>query len=277
MTGLDNESKDEEVVDTRDDIPEFTERSEADMPILSASSIKSYKTCPRQYYFNKVADVDGTQVSPKRYRHLGSAVHEAIETVLEEHGYDSDTIVADLQREYEQTPYIDAMSQEMVGKGKNYLETAGRYLMKNQYEIKDIEVPKEIPITIGDQETRIRGIIDVATPEYIIDWKTGTIRDDTPEEEMIQGSTYVKLFEELYSYRPEGVKFVYLKEQTEREIDADPEHWDFTETWAQKLLKAVEEEDFAGKPWDAPCFFCDFHPYCPDHKTGYGNINWEDF
>jgi len=242
---------------------------------LSASAIKKYRTCPEQYRFSYLSDKTPTKAS-KGYLSLGSAVHEAIERVLKDDSplYE-DRLERDLKREYrngdEQPP------DDMFDDGIEYLEVAARFLSAMEPEIVGVEVDSEFGLSRPDIDSRFRGIMDVATGGEIWDWKTGRIRDDTPVEEKIQGAVYMKCFEKEYGKPPEGIRFVYLKEEKQRKLETSDEIWDEMLGYARDVVEGKKNDEYPPDPADGDCFWCAYESHCHASPVGAGGIDYIKF
>lgn len=241
---------------------------------LSASAIKAYRSCPEQYRFKYHTDKYGTKAS-RGYLSLGSAVHEAIESVLEEDPpLFQDRLARDFKREYRngdtQPP------DDMKSDGEDYLDVAARFLEAKDPEIVGVEMDSQFGLSRPDIDSRFRGIMDVATQNEIWDWKSGRIRDDTPIEEKIQGAVYMKCFEQEYGKPPDNIRFIYLKEEKERKLETDDEIWEKMLEYAHDLIQGEEKGEYPAEPGDQ-CFWCGYESFCDSSPVGAGGIDYLNF
>lgn len=241
---------------------------------LSASAIKTHKSCPEKWRFKYRTDVSPTKAG-KGFAELGIAVHEAIETVLQnDPEYEESVLNHEIRQEYNKR--AEDVDQSMYEDGLDYLEVAARYLAANQPTIRGVEMDSEFGLSRSDIDHRFRGIMDVATQDEIWDWKTGRIRDDTPLEEKIQGAVYMRAYQEQYGEPPENVRFVYLKEESERILEPSDEVWNTMIKYAKQLIQAKESKEFPADPAPSKCFFCAHEFNCEASPVGFGGVDFND-
>lgn len=251
-----------------------------DVPRISASQIKKYRNCPKQYWFSYKTDKEGTKAS-KGYLDLGSAVHIAIEEILGDNkpAKYRNKLTHDLKKRYRQTEEaqeLKKLDESMFQDGLDYLEVAARYIDSRDVDIVGIEEEMAYSLARDDVNARVTGIMDVATENEIWDWKTGTIRDDTGVDETIQGAIYMRGYEKEHGEPPDAVRFVYLKEEKERKVEPNDETWDSMLKYARSLMKGIRNEDYEASPGDL-CYFCGYEGYCDASPVGAGDIEYEKF
>jgi len=195
------------------------------IPTISASKLKTYKTCQKQYY-NKyiVAKEDRTQEQKNVAALLGSALHKAIEEKYKSgksptgifQGYMSDKIV-----EWEAAGYeikmLDYYSRAIIV-GKGILKDFP-WDMFNPIELEyafTLPFPnKENPIV------NITGLIDMIDMNgSVIDHKSATYApnvDDVSND--AQFLIYAFAYEQIHGVRPYKVIWNHLR--TNRQIEAD--------------------------------------------------------
>lgn len=245
---------------------------ESDSYPLSPSAIKTFTKCPEQWRLKYRTDLDATKAG-KGYAGLGIAVHESIEEVLKSDAEYSESVLNhELRQEYNRR--ADDVRDDMYGDGLDYLEVAARYIAAKQPSLRGVEMDSEFGLSRPDVNIRFRGIVDVATMSEVWDWKTGRIRDDTPLEEKIQGAVYMRAFQEQYGQPPEQIRFVYLKEESERILDPSDEVWDTMIERAKALLQAQDSDNFPADPAPSKCFFCGMEFHCDSSPVGLGGIEW---
>lgn len=238
---------------------------------ISASQIKTFWKCPKQYWYKYRTEKEPTKIS-KGYRELGIAVHESIELVLEQPNITFSESHLDRRFKQQYRELDPDVSSSMYDDGLDFLEVAARYVAAKEPRIRDVE--KEVVYGLGrdDIDSNIKAIIDVCTENEIWDWKTGRVRDDTPMEEKIQGAIYMKAYERAYGVPPDRIQFIYLKEESERTLKPSDAVWDEMIEKAAGLIEEIERGNWKGNPGD-PCFWCGYEIYCEDSEVGVGNID----
>lgn len=246
---------------------------------LSASQLKTFERCPRQYWYSYLTNYQ-PQSDGNEYTAVGSAVHEAIEEVLlEEPNLRSEPrLKSRFRAAYEETADPEAIG-DLYDNGIDYVSVAARYLgTRTDLTIPDGGVEKRIKFKIdrSDIDSEVRSILDVASEDEILDWKTGKIRDDSKTKEQLQGATYALAFKHEKGYWPDSVRFVYLKEETVRTLEADPEHMERMLSQARRVQDAKRRGDFEAKPGDG-CYWCGYELYCGASEAGVGQMDWANW
>lgn len=241
---------------------------------ISASAIKSFYSCPKQYQFRYKTDKPSTKAS-QGFLELGSAVHEAIEYALKQ---DTPLQKNQLKGAFHQAYYKvnGKVPDDMDDDAKQYLNVAARFLSSKSPNIQGIEKKFKFGLARQDIDSRFRGIMDITTENEIWDWKTGRVRDETPIEEKIQGAVYMRGFYELYDTYPESISFIYLKEEKQRTIESSDEVWDEMISHASDLVEAQNVGEYEATP-GGQCFFCGYEQFCPQSPTGAGDVDWVNF
>jgi hypothetical protein len=138
------------------------------MPPVSHSGLSKFETCPRQYYFTKVAK---TVVEPATvHTDWGNVVHKALE----------DRLMLG-------TPLPEGMAQ--------YEPIAAKMLAKQATGTVAVMAEKKLAITKDLRETSweasdawVRAILDVVVDGgrsvYLADWKTGKVKYDHDQLDM---------------------------------------------------------------------------------------------
>jgi hypothetical protein len=238
---------------------------------LSASKLKKYDKCPRRF---ELAYLEGFRgFGPEnRYLRRGSAVHEAIETVLigfDDRLGDERFVNERLKIYFSNHDYgLSEDDREFV---MDCFEVASSYLAKRDPEVVAVEKEVEFGVQSLQVDRDFGGYIDLITPSTVVDWKTGNV-DGKERDEMIQGAVYMAGFVNERGHPPEKVEFVYLKEEKVRSVDPSDDVWDTMITVARRMLSDVESGDFEAKPSEDKCHFCDMEVFCDASPVGAGGI-----
>lgn len=245
---------------------------------ISASQVKTFSSCPKQWEFRYQSDQEPTK-DKMEYLNLGSRIHEAIEDALTADsppplGH-KEAVKAAIQNLYREKDEYE-VPDEMFKDGLEYCEKAAEYIAKREPDIRGIEVREEFQINRTGMSTGVTAIMDVATQTEIWDWKTGRIRDDTPHQEKIQGSIYMAGFYSKYGVEPQSIKFVYVKEGKVRSIDPDDDIWQYMLKHAKKLIHAKETGEFPPDPGEK-CYWCGYEMVCPGAKVSVAGVPYEEY
>lgn len=247
-------------------------------PRASASQIKKYKSCPKAFWFRYLSDKRGTKAD-KGYLAMGSAVHEAIETVLEEFPdlRDRDDLEYKFLNEYDRLVHDHGeydVPPSMEDDARDCLGMAAKYVSKRtDAEIVGIEDRIHYDISRPDASEEMIGIMDVTTDSEIWDWKTGRVRE---HDEVIQGAVYMGAFSAVYDRKPDCIKFVYLKEGKVRTLDPTKENWDEMVKWLKYMREGTDEGNYEAEPGDF-CYWCSHEFFCDASPAGCGDVDWADY
>jgi len=248
---------------------------------LSASGIKSFRGCEKQYWYKYISDIERPEEEEPEHFSIGNTVHDSLEQVLQEEGtldMSEDELLSRL-REVERSLDYNYDDSEKV---QTCLEFAAKYISGYVTDIVSVEDRFEVDMKgidfvgyadlIGDVDDRGNQLNDV-----IIDWKTGKENDEWKER--IQGGMYVKMFHEIYGRWPDSIQFIYLNEGT-RSVhnrmddgnilwnDYQNEYWDEIEGDISDISNALYNDEFEAKPESSRCHFCDFKYHCAEGGIG---------
>jgi RecB family exonuclease len=247
---------------------------------LSASRIKKYQSCPKQYFYDYLSDVEPPEEGEVEHFEIGNAVHDSIEEALHEEN------VLDLKQNdlYDRLKEIESELDYNYSDRKKVetcLEFAAKFINKYVTSITTVEDEMNME-EMGIEFTGFADLIgnvddgDGELSDVVIDWKTGK---ENPEwKEKIQGGVYVKMFYEEYGRWPESIQFVYLNEGTrsvhnrisDGEImwnDMQNEYWDEIKGYISNMTNSAYKGEFEAKPSDN-CYWCDFKYSCEDGGRG---------
>lgn len=241
---------------------------------MSASGIKKFNDCPKSWWFRYISDYESVDGETK-YLDLGNAVHDAIEALLATEEL-SELEEMDIRIRYEERADHYGVPPDLRSTGLDCTFRAIDYAVSRESEILGVEDEVIFDIDRPDISSEVRAKMDVATDTEIWDWKTGSIRDDTPLKEKIQGAVYMAAYRVEYGHAPEKIRFVYLKEEQVRSLDPSDEIWSTMLTHARSLAAAKEEETYPAQPGDG-CHWCDYQMYCAEGGGVGTNFDWNQW
>lgn len=246
---------------------------------LSASRIKTHASCPKKYELKYIQELEAMK-GAKGYGQLGSWVHLTLENVLSKNPNETNeqALLANFKREFfklEDSDEIDvsAVDDRQKDTGLDCLPVAARFIATHQPNIDGLEVPVNFHIDNPNIDRTVYGKMDVVADGEVWDWKTGTIRETTERDELIQGSTYMAGYHKEYGELPKAIRFIYIKEEKQREIEPTEESWQSMVQYARRLVQDEEKGEFEAKPEQGKCYFCSYEMACPASKVGFGQIN----
>lgn len=259
---------------------------------LSASGIKTFRDCPKQFWYEYLSDVPEPTEGKVEHFEIGNAVHESIEAVLQTDGLkemDSEELLDVLYSRESELEY----EYDDRKKAETCLKTASRWIASFVKEVKLVEekwkmerdglVFKGIADLVAD--------VDMGESLYedcIVDWKTGQLYDsqEDPEKaktqmwkEKIQGGMYAEMFHEKHGRYPDAILFVYLNEEEQStharmqngEVfwnEFENKYWTEIEKYKNRILQAKNDDEWEARPQQSRCYFCPYKFHCRDSGVG---------
>ena len=244
---------------------------------LSASKLKQFARCPESFYHTYMMGRRGL-VPENRYIRRGNAVHETLESVLRADPVWTDELSVQLKAAYHNFGGQDEwdLSDEDHRFVIECLEVAARYLVKLAPEVRAVELEVEFGVSDPRIWRDFGGFVDLATDRGVLDWKTGK-SEGKELDEALQGGVYMAGYAHEFGEVPEYVRFVYLKEETVRSVDPSDELWDTVIDHADRVLRAIERDEFPADPESSKCHWCDVEPFCSASPVGGGNVDWSEY
>lgn len=218
------------------------------LPRVSASKLKLYEACPKQYLAKYLVPQEGELVSI--YGVSGSAIHKAIEMKYKE-GTDPITTFAGRRRKFV-TAEVDRFEDytRVLAEGYNILDAFDFSWYK------PVDLEKHFKLPYPNEENAIctiEGYMDLVEDDRVVDFKSGKDKVDIAYvEQDLQFIIYYWAFGQIYGKLPKRVTYHRLKDHTM--VDGR----DFNLT---KLNDIIEE--FLNDPMEyelVPCEKC--HTWC---------------
>lgn len=248
---------------------------------LSPSKIQTYMTCPLSYYFRYVEKI---QTIKNGRAWMGSAVHKGIETAYNKQNNQAG-IEEYLKSFRAQDQEINWQEEEPINVEKEGLNLLQVYLESKTFKnlkILNTEYEIFIPFSIAenlktiqfiyDSDTqdsnKIHCILDAATKNGIIDWKT-TKRKWTQDqiERNIQFNIYALAFLYLNGQQEVPIQAHILISKKEPEIQIletkkTQEDFKITRQIIFQIIKAIQNEIFYPNPNMLCENYCDYKSLC---------------
>ena len=248
---------------------------------LSASGVKKFATCPKQFMYKYVDKPDIAEPEDPKFFKVGNSVHESIENVLEEHPdlRDQEMLLSLLRDENRSLEYdYGSDNEEQV---QTCLETASKYISNHVDEVQTIE--DRWTMDLEKFDISFVGYSDLTADNRIIDWKTG--KPASQLEEKIQAGVYIELYKEELGKVPEGVEFVYLKEgelSQHNRVSEDDVFWsesrnkyfDTVMDYTKKIMRCEAKGEWPAEGSGDDCYWCDFKFVCADSPIGAENVEY---
>lgn len=255
---------------------------------LSASGVKKFIQCPKQFYLHYLSDLPEPEEGEVEHFQVGNSVHDSLENVLldEPDIDDQERFLEKLEAEEETLEYNYSDNDKV----DNCLQTASRWITSFVKEVKHVEEKWKME----RDGIEYRGLADlIADVEQdgelyentVVDWKTGSVNEEWKER--IQGGMYAEMHNEIYGEYPEAIVFVYLDEETQsfhpRISDGEVfwnqkenKYWSEIKEWKGKILQSEALDEWEAKPEQSKCYFCSYKHYCSDSPIGAEDVGMNE-
>jgi len=251
---------------------------------LSASGIKSFVRCPRQFWYKYISEIEPPDDGMPDFFAVGNTIHESIEAVLNEYPENIDDgafLKSAFLGKSDNLDY-DYSDDDKVD---NCFATASRWISSFVSEVKCVEEHWEMErdgITYFGMADLVADVEQNGElyENAIVDWKSGQVIDEDEEwKERVQGGMYAEMFYEEYGEYPDAIIFVYLDEEQQslhaRIRDGKVywnehknDYWEEIAKYKNKILLSESKDDWKAKPEQSKCYFCDFKHHCKYSGVG---------
>lgn len=244
-----------------------------DLPVISASKLKVYKTCARQYYYKYILPYHDRPPEHKNVAALmGTALHEAIELRYKEGKSPTfifQSVMTDTIQEWEDKKYQINGSDYFPRAMKVGKEILTKFNW-DQFNPQELEYNFTLPFPNKDNPiVMINGLIDMIDMSgMVIDHKSASYAPAQDElDHDPQFILYAWAYEQMYKAKPYKVIWNHLR--TAKLIEANIEH-----NYADKLLQLERDiqamlaaDSFARRQMDQVCRTkCSFYINCYGEK-----------
>lgn len=232
----------------------------------SASRVKTFDDCEKQYWFGYHSGLEPTKPDNK-YAKYGSAVHEAIEIALIQ---GLDNLRDHATEQFYRIADKHGLDDDMVDKGSKHIRLAAKFITSQDKDITQVEA--EIPFTISAIDQHMAAKLDVVAEDEIWDWKTGKHRD----RDWLQATVYKAAFVAEYGFEPSRVRFIYLQHGDIDNHDPGREEFEKLVEYLKRIRAADEAGQYPARPGEQ-CYWCDYEYYCPAADVGMGGVDAEAY
>jgi DNA helicase II / ATP-dependent DNA helicase PcrA len=233
---------------------------------LSAGAIERYDNCPLQFKLQREWKIPGSVSANLLY---GNVAHQVLKDYF-------DAVIAGKPRTAEQSvalfmemmtaaPFDDAHQRDLyIAKGKGEIaefvaaQTAAAFP-------KVLHTEKSFDIKVND--IRVTGRVDRIddlgdNTVRIVDYKSGTPKDQEKAKRSIQLSIYALAAKEAWGYDAQKLVLYNLEDQSEAEATRDAAELDAARERVRKVAESIAAGDFHAKPGQN-CSYCDYRELCP--------------
>ena len=247
-----------------------TYRPEVPEPLkLSPSSVMAYRSCPQQFLFEKLWQIEG---EAKATLTFGRVVHSTIKRAMLEMKKGRDLPFEEVQRIYE-TEWSaigfedDYQEQEYKKDGLQQLRTFHAAMMESLPKILEQEKGFELDL---ENNVIVKGRIDQINSlgrkdVEIVDYKTGKPRKESEAKKDLQLSIYAIAVKEILELNPVRLVFHYLQNNQRQETTRDAKQLDEAQKMIEEVAAEIRAGEFVAKP-GFQCRGCAYRPICPAYE-----------
>ena len=254
----------------------------------SASSINTYKQCPRKYYYNYIEKIKSL---PNIYCLRGNALHSTLEeffnldiSILSEGSYEIElTIISHevFRKEWEnrieeinniglepaKLAFFKKESEDMLNTWlKAFFKKLGIEMKERSFKDAFERLRPQTELYFESQKYQVRGYIDaiheIEGQITLMDYKTSK-KDSMTEEYKLQLGIYSLLYYEKFGKVPDRVGLDLLR-HGERIIDVDDALVERAKKETLAMVERTSSDDKETYPMQESrlCYWCDFKKFC---------------
>lgn len=232
---------------------------------ISYSQVDNYLICPLRYKYSYVLKIP---VAPNHSLSFGNTIHETLKEFHTQKMFGKDLDLEQLLKIYEKNwnplGYIDEKHRNLrFESGKNLLE--GYYNKNKDTKFKHLGIEKSFNLAIDGIKMfgKIDRIDELPNGEIeIIDYKTGSEKDQKEVDQDAQMTIYAMAAKEALNINPKEMVLYYVEsgekrytKRTDKQIEAEKEK-------IKDVVKGIKKGDFEATP-GRHCTWCDYKDICP--------------
>ncbi len=255
LFGLESGFRDPKIQSSTTFVPNF----------LSFSQIDTYKSCPLQYKYKYVL---GIPVAPNHALSYGITIHDTLRDFHKALAFgekvDLTKLLEMYNKNWQPTGYLDAEHRALrFEDGKRLLS---EYFEKNKdYDAKHVALEKSFNIKIAG--IKFYGKIDRIDrlPDgrvEIIDYKTGTTKDQKDVDKDSQVAYYALAAQEALGLNPDVLTYYFLESGDKISTTRTKKQLDEIKTETAEIIDQMKEGKFIATP-GMHCSWCDYKDICP--------------
>lgn len=242
---------------------------------LSATTVEMYEKCPLRFKLSRDWNIPGAPAASLQY---GVAVH----TVLKDY-YDAlrqgrpRTVEEALQlfRTALAEAYFDDEHQRDLYRRQGEEQLANFFAMRGQEAAPDI-VSTEWSFALKIGGIRVQGRVDRIdrgeTGLRVIDYKTGSAREQKDADDSLQLSLYAMAVAEKFSEPLDRLAILNIEDGSEVETERSQAQLDEATARVINVAEAIARGEFEPRPEYMTCRYCDFRNLCPATEERLANM-----
>lgn len=233
---------------------------------LSYSQLDTYEICPLRYKYSYVLNVPA---APSHNLSFGISIHDTLRDFHQKLLF-KDVSLEEMLEMYKQNWHPLGYENE---KHRKMRFESGKELLEDYYErhkddeVKPLEIEKAFNLTIDG--IRFYGRIDRIDPldggVEIIDYKTGSTKDQKYVDSDRQVAYYAIGAKEALGLKPKKLTYYYLESGDKISTTRTDEQLAEVKKEAKETIEKIKDGDFKATP-GMHCNWCDYNEICPFAK-----------
>ncbi|HYL91868.1 MAG TPA: ATP-dependent DNA helicase, partial [Alphaproteobacteria bacterium] len=229
---------------------------------LSANAVQRYSTCPLQFKLGRDWNIPGEAAAALQY---GSAIH----TVLKNY-YDPqqavqsvEEVVAAFRREFAKGVIDDPVQRKMYeDQGEKQLRVLIESCPRGSVDV--LAAEHSFTFKIGEQEIvgridRLDRLQDKAV--RVVDYKTGSPKDNKFAEESLQLSIYAMGVSQM-NLMPQELVLLNVQDNSQAVATRTPKQLETARRTIEEVAQGIARSDFEPTPGQH-CRWCEYRRLCP--------------
>jgi DNA helicase-2/ATP-dependent DNA helicase PcrA len=238
---------------------------------LSASAIETYDRCPMKYLFSSVWGLEG---GPQAAMTFGNVMHTTIkELVAQIHKGQRVTledVAAIYERNWSDAGFRDNFQREAYKKAGleqlcAFFETYSAAPPRVLGQERTFELQMENNIVVTGRIDQINSLDSQTKQAEIVDYKTGTPKDEKAADKSLQLSLYALGAREVLGYDPVRLVLYNLTTTEAVTTTRDEKALAQARDTVQQVAADIRALHFPAKPGHG-CRYCEYQPICPEHE-----------
>ncbi len=238
---------------------------------LSASAIETYDRCPMKYLLGNVWGLEGR---PQAAMTFGNVMHTTIKEFVAQvhkgHRITFEDVAAVYERNWSDAGFRDAYQRDEYKKAglqqlrafcEAYLAAPPRVLEQER----TFALSMENNVIVTGRIDQINRVGKTKKQVEIVDYKTGTPKEEKAAEKSLQLSLYALGAREVLGYDPVRLVFYNLSTNDAVATTRDERALAEAQDTVQEVAVDIRAGEFPAKSgfW---CRYCEFQPVCPEHE-----------
>lgn len=232
---------------------------------VSYTQIDTFKGCPLKYKYRYILKIP---TLPYHTLTFGRSVHETLYTfhrqLQQGKVVSKSQFIKMFKERFDESGY-DGQAHKQKRFKKALQDLRGYYDHHQSLFGSPIHLERSFKLQIGDVTVngKIDRIDEGESGIEIIDYKTGSPKDQKKVDKDDQLSLYALASTEVFGLNPEKLSLYFIESGQKVETTRNPKKLEKVKLKLEKDINAMKTSDFPAKPDKVRCTFCEYNRICP--------------